>query len=87
MSAEIIPYSRTQTRELVDAKLVEHIEDVTHGTSPLEVTVINAAADHLLETNRNPHGLTVDDLEVYTRDQVDTLLAARSGLFDGGTIP
>jgi hypothetical protein len=64
----------------------QYVEDVS-GTSPMEASVIAAAQQHLLDTNRNPHGLTVDDLDVYTKGQVDTLLAERSTQLNGGTIP
>jgi predicted metal-dependent hydrolase len=67
------------------ARLGVHLDQVPHGTTPAEQVVIAAAVEHLESTDTNPHGLSVDDLDVYTKAQVDALLAPRQ-IFSGGGI-
>jgi len=83
MTATPIPYTKSQSRALITT----HIDDVLHGTSTEEATVLANVVTHLEVDNRNPHGLTVDDLDVYTREEVDDLVDAVTATIDGGTIP
>lgn len=83
MTATPIPYTKSQSRGLITT----HVSDVLHGTSSAEAIVLANAAAHLETVDPNPHGLTLDDLDVYTRGEVNDLVDAVTATIDGGTIP
>ena len=73
------------SRYIVNRELTTHLDQVSHGTTPAEQVVIEAAIEHLESTDTNPHGITPTDLDVYTKDQVDALVAPKQ-IFNGGGI-
>jgi hypothetical protein len=75
----------TNPAQAVANGITTHTDQVPHGTTPAEQVVIAAAVEHLESTDTNPHGLSVDDLDVYTKAQIDALLAPKQ-IFNGGGI-
>jgi|694.fasta_scaffold26353_12 hypothetical protein len=63
----------------------QHSLDMPHGTTPAEQVILSDFEKHLDPLDRNPHGLTPSDLDVYTKAEVDAKLEIVQ-VFDGGEI-
>lgn len=72
-------------KQAVQVGLSDHLAAVPHGTTPAEQVILSDFEAHLDPLERNPHGLTPGDLDVYTKDEVDAKLEFVQ-IFDGGDI-
>lgn len=70
---------------MVSRGIDDHLVAVAHGTTPAEQVILSDFETHLDPLDRNPHGLTPSDLDVYTKAEVDAKLEIVQ-VFDGGEI-
>jgi hypothetical protein len=61
-------------KQAVQVGLSDHLAAVPHGTTIAEQIVLTDFEAHLDPLERNPHGITPNDLDVYTKAQVDALV-------------
>jgi hypothetical protein len=76
----------TNPAQAVANGITTHIDQVPHGTTLPEQAILTALELHVDTVNRNPHGLIADDIDVYTKAQVNIKIEAINHLDGGGII-